>query len=125
MPAGDAGQVSAIARAWDTHVRFGVEHPAFYAHIYARVEPGYRCGVVSVVERMLLESLERSRSRLSIAPEQAAQMILAASTGVILTLISEMDSEPNWELSERVRDAVLDAITVAGGAQEGGDQGVR
>ncbi|RWZ68134.1 TetR/AcrR family transcriptional regulator [Labedella populi] len=117
VPAGQAGQISAIARAWDTHVRFGVEHPAFYAHIYARVEPGYRCGVVSVVEQMLLETLEQARSLLSVPPALAARMILAASTGVIMTLISELDGAPDWELSERVRDAILDSITVPSGSR--------
>ncbi|RCG32774.1 TetR/AcrR family transcriptional regulator [Sphaerisporangium album] len=116
-PADEAGRISAIARAWDTHVRFGVEHPAFYAHIYARVEPGYRCGVVSVVEQMLLEALERARSVLAVDPAQAARMILAASTGVILTLISELDGDPHWELSERVRDAILDSLVISGGAR--------
>ncbi|UMG94403.1 TetR/AcrR family transcriptional regulator [Nocardioides sp. TF02-7] len=102
-PALTGDPVAAVARAWDTHVRFGVEHPAFYAHLYARVEPGYRCGVVSQVELMLLSALERVADRLSAPPAEAAKAILAASSGVVITMIGELDGEPDWGLSDRVR----------------------
>lgn len=98
---------SALADAWDAHVQFAVTHPAFYAHIYGRVEPGYKCGVVSRVEHMLLAALEPLAGRLSVRPEEAAKAIVAASSGVALTMISELDGEPDWRLSARVRDAVL------------------
>lgn len=124
-PADEAGRISAVARAWDTHVRFGVKHPGFYAHIYARVEPGYRCGLVAVVEQMLLDALQQTRSLLTVSPGEAAKMILAASTGVTMTLISELDGDPDWQLSERVRDALLASITAPSDARRNGVHAVR
>ena len=106
---------STIASAWDNHVRFGVEHPAFYAHIYGRVEPGYKCGVVSLVEATLHATFSRHADQLAVPPSDATQMVLAATTGVIITLIGNLDapSSPDYALSDRVRDAVLDAVIAA------------
>ncbi|MFI2380577.1 TetR/AcrR family transcriptional regulator [Streptomyces sp. NPDC018964] len=102
--------IQAIAQAWDTHVRFGVEHPAFYAHLYARVEPGYKCGVVSQVELMLFNVLEGAADQLVLPPADAAKTILAASSGVVITMISELNGTVDWSLSDRVRDAILASL---------------
>ncbi|MEV6595200.1 TetR/AcrR family transcriptional regulator [Streptomyces acidicola] len=102
--------IEAVARAWDMHVRFGVEHPAFYAHLYARVEPGYKCGVVSQVELMLLSSLEGAVGQLTVSPADAAKTILAASSGVVITMIGELDGTVDWALSDRTRDAILKSL---------------
>lgn len=104
---------STIAAAWDAHVRFGVEHPAFYAHIYGRVEPGYRCGVLDLVEATLRSALGSDGISLTLPASDATKMILAATSGVIITLIGELDPkrpDPDYALSTRVRDAILDTI---------------
>ena len=103
-----------IRDAWDLHVRFGVENPSFYTLIYGRAAPGRPCAVVAAVEAMILEALQplaRAR-RLRVAPERAAREILAASTGVVLTLIVTGE-DPS--LSDDVRDALLARIVVAEG----------
>lgn len=115
----------AIRDGWDIHVRFGVEHPTFYAYIYARATTGARCGVVSDVEAMLLKALEPAARQglLTVTPAVAAAEILAASTGVIMTLITTPEAERDPLLSTRVRDAIRAAVTVQH-AQEGGGQSV-
>lgn len=104
-----------IRQAWDLHVRYGLEHPAFYGLIYGRVTPGEPCGVVAEVEAVILRALQPAAAagRLRVAPERAAREILAASTGVVLTLITTGD-DPS--LSDDVRDAVLARITTSGQA---------
>jgi AcrR family transcriptional regulator len=103
-----------IRRGWDLHVRYGLEHPAFYGLIYGRVTPGEPCGVVAEVEAMILRALQPAAAagRLRVTPERAAREILAASTGVVLTLITT-GADPS--LSEDVRDALLARITTSGG----------
>jgi AcrR family transcriptional regulator len=102
-----------IRQGWDMHVQFGLQHPAFYAYIYGRVERGKRCGVVDEVQAMLLRALEPAarQGRLTISPSDAAAQILAASSGVILALITDPADEPDLTLSHRVRDAILDSVT--------------
>jgi AcrR family transcriptional regulator len=113
--------IEQIRQGWDIHVRFGLAHPAFYAHIYGHVERGKQCGVVADVELMLLQALEPAarRGRLSVTPAAAAAQILAASSGVVLALITDPSDEPDMSLSERVRDAMLSSITVPAASRAG------
>ncbi|MCO1660104.1 TetR/AcrR family transcriptional regulator [Pseudonocardia humida] len=104
--------IAAVRDGWDAHVRFGVEHPAFYAHIYGRVQRGRRCGVVGEVEAMILRTLEPAAraGRLTVPATAAAADILAASSGVTLALITTGADEVDWAMSARVRDAVLASV---------------
>lgn len=102
-----------IRDGWDLHVRYGLENPYFYALIYGRAVPGQPCGVVAEVEAMILQALQPAarERRLRVAPEQAAREILAASTGVVLTLITDSPEHVDLSLSDDVRDAILERIT--------------
>ncbi|MEZ0075539.1 TetR/AcrR family transcriptional regulator [Planotetraspora sp. GP83] len=108
-----ADPIEEIRQGWDIHVEFGLQHPASYAHIYGRVERGKRCGVVAEVEAMLLQALAPAarQGRLAVTPADAAAEVLAASSGVILTLITQPEDAVDPGLSTRVRDAILDSIT--------------
>jgi AcrR family transcriptional regulator len=102
-----------IRRGWDLHVRYGIENPNFYSRIYGRAVPGQPCGVVAEVEAMILEALRpaAAQRRLRVPPEHAARQILAASTGVVLTLISQPPETIDLALSDDVRDAILARIS--------------
>ncbi|MFA4929542.1 MAG: TetR/AcrR family transcriptional regulator, partial [Patulibacter sp.] len=108
----DGDPIDDVQRGWDLHVRFGIENPAFYVRVYGRAVPGQPCGVVAEVEAMILKTLEPAarQGRLRVAPQHAARQILAASTGVVLTLISSADGGADRDLSDAVRDAVLARI---------------
>ncbi|OEV30192.1 hypothetical protein AN219_12300 [Streptomyces nanshensis] len=116
-PVGSDGgdPLGAVREGWDAHVRFGVEHPAFYSYIYGRPRRGERCGVVSDVEAMILGTLEplASQGRLSVPAADAAAQILAASSGVTLALIMSSGEVSDWSMSARVRDAVLRSVTAS------------
>ena len=114
-PSGDP--IADIREGWDTHVRFGLEYPGFYALIYGRVRPGVPCAVVADVEAMILDALQPAarQGRLRVSPREAAAHIVAASSGVTLALIQQPPGHRDPTLSDRVRDGVLAAITVDGG----------
>jgi AcrR family transcriptional regulator len=103
-----------LREGWDLHVRYGLENPSFYGLIYGRAVPGKPCGVVAEVEAMILRALEPAarEGRLRVPAQRAAREILAASTGVVLTLIT---SGEDPSLSEEVREAVLARIVTAPG----------
>jgi AcrR family transcriptional regulator len=113
-PSGDP--IADIREGWDTHVRFGLEYPEFYALIYGRVRPGSPCAVIADVEAMILDALQPAagRGQLRVSPQDAASHIVAASSGVTLALIQQPPEQRDLTLSERVRDGVLAAIAVAG-----------
>lgn len=114
--AGASGDpIDDIREGWDLHVRYGLENPTFYGLVYGRAIPGKPCGVVAEVEAMILRALQPAAraGRLRVPAEQAAREILAASTGVVLTLITQPDGD--LALSDEVRDAVLGRIVTADG----------
>ena len=80
-----------IRAGWDSHVAFGLEYPGAYAHIYGNVKPGVPCGVTEDVRAHLLEALQPAaiQGRLRVSPAEAATRILAACSGVTLTLIQQ------------------------------------
>lgn len=114
-----ADPLSVIREGWDRHVLFGLQHPTFYVHVYGNVRPGLPCGVIREVEAMVLEALApAARSgQLVIDPATAAREIVAASSGVILTLIQQPEEERDLELSHRVRDAILRSLMPESGAE--------
>jgi AcrR family transcriptional regulator len=109
---GTTDPIDDVREGWDNHVAFGLEFRSAYAHIYGNVTPGVRCGVADDVRAHLLEALEPAaqQGRLRVSPAEAAAHILAASSGVTLTLIQQPASERDLSLSDRVRDSVLAAI---------------
>jgi AcrR family transcriptional regulator len=112
---GAADPIEAIREGWDLHVGFGLENPMFSTLVYGRAIPGRPCAVVADVEAMVLETLRpaAAQGRLRVAPEQAAAQIVAASSGVLMTLITQPPEAVDLGLSGQVRDAILAAITTA------------
>ncbi len=106
-----------LRAGWDRHVRFGLEHPAFYGLLYGRAEPGRPCAVTAPAHAALRERMsEAARSGLLKVPAQdAAEQVLAANVGVTLTLITQ--PEPDFALSERVREAALAGVLHTGSAE--------
>jgi AcrR family transcriptional regulator len=117
---GPRDPIADLREGWDDHIRFGLENPNFSALIYGRVIPGRPCGVVADVEAMILETLRPAarEGRLRVAPEQAAAQIVAASSGVVMALITQPAGEVDLALSDAVRDAVLARITVTPGPDD-------
>jgi hypothetical protein len=102
-----------VRAGWDSHVAFGLEFPGAYAHIYGNVKPGVPCGVTEDVRAHLLEALQPAaiQGRLLVSPAEAATRILAACSGVTLTLIQQPPVERDLGLSERMRESVLASIS--------------
>ncbi|GAA0618782.1 TetR/AcrR family transcriptional regulator [Kribbella sandramycini] len=96
-----------LREGWDKHVRFGLEHPSFYALLYGRAEPGKPCAVTAPAHAALRERFSEAATKglLKVPAEDAAQQLFAANIGVTLMLITQ--PVPDFGLSERVREAAL------------------
>ncbi|GGM71452.1 TetR family transcriptional regulator [Lentzea pudingi] len=99
-----------LREGWDKHVRFGLEHPSFYGLLYGRAEPGKPCAVTAPAHAALKDRFTEAAAKglLKVPADDAAEQVLAANVGVTLTLISQ--PEPDFALSERVRDAALAGV---------------
>jgi len=93
-----------VARGWDLHVSFGLEHPGLYVLMYGGGRPQPPEGR-SILAAMLGRAAAAGRLRVPV--ETAVEVVSAASVGITLRLIAESDPD----LSARVRDRVLAAIS--------------
>lgn len=123
-PNGDA--VNDLRAGWDNHVRYGLDHPAFYVLLYGRIAPGRPCKVTGVAETRLRALVERlDRDGLLLVPvEEAVQQIVAANVGVTLQLIAEPAGTADLALSSALRENVLSGViaaSVLGGAARDDD----
>ncbi|MFJ8618587.1 TetR/AcrR family transcriptional regulator [Streptomyces clavifer] len=103
--------VEDLRNGWDSHVEFALRNPNLYRLMNS---PAMRTPPASAAEshRILTRDLERAaeQGRLRIAPGLAAQMIMSATTGVALMLVSRPGTFSDAGTSTRVRDAVHAAV---------------
>ncbi|WP_327399169.1 TetR/AcrR family transcriptional regulator [Streptomyces sp. NBC_01288] len=100
-----------LLAGWNSHVAFALGHPNAYKLMFA---PALRSTPEAAQEalRILRAVLERlaAQGRMRIAPGIAAQMVMTATTGVALALITRPELYPDAGLSTLVRDAMVQAI---------------
>jgi AcrR family transcriptional regulator len=119
-----ADPVADLRNGWDTHIAFAVAHPAVYRLMYS---PALATVPNAAQEALglLRETLRRcaEAGRLRVAPEVAAQAVMAATVGVALSMVSQPRVYDDPDLSVRVRDAlhawILDPDTGGAGPAEG------
>jgi len=106
--------VADMRRGWDAHVDFGLRHPAFYLLMYGPNRPGRRPLAANQATEQLRGFLDRTASAgcLRIAPALAGELLLAGVTGVTLTLVSTPAQERDLQVSTKMRDSVIAALTV-------------
>jgi len=105
--------VQDLRDGWDTHVDFGLTHPAHYLLMYGRRVPGKISPAAQRSADRLRLLVERiaAAGRLTVTVETAAAMIHSAGSGLTLHLIDIPPEERDPELPGRLREAVLSAVT--------------
>jgi AcrR family transcriptional regulator len=104
--------VEDMRRGWDMHVEFGLGHPAFYLLMFGADRPGRRPPAAQEAHDLLLKFLDRvaAAGRLRVPPALAAQLSMAAVTGVTLSLIGTPAEDRDPEISPRMRDILIDSL---------------
>lgn len=120
-PSGDP--LADLRAGWNTHVDFGLDHPAFYTLMYgqplrqeqppAALEA--RAGLLGLVSRAHAEGL------VHVEPDRAADIVLAANVGVTLGLIAAEPSARDRATADALFDAVLRRLTQAPADDRGQD----
>ncbi len=135
LPRGD-DPVRALRDAWDLHVRFGLEQPAYYTLVYGRPRPGRlsRAGREAVAELEAMITQVAAAGRLRMSVERAAALMHSAGMGTILRLISTPPELRDLDAADATRDVVIAALTapaaeapapVAGGGTAGAAMALR
>jgi len=103
-----------IRAGWDNHLEFARENPNFYKLMWS---PGVSADSAAFREayQMLYDRLElgASRGQLRVSVETAARMVMSATTGAALSLISQSDLYGDPGFVTQLREAVIAAVTVA------------
>lgn len=105
--------VEDLRTGWDLHVEFGLEHPAHYLLMYGQPAPGRQVAAAQRATQRLHVLVGRiaEAGRLAVSVKTGAEMIHAAGVGVTLTLIGTAPEDRDSDLSRRLRDATVNAIT--------------
>ena len=98
--------IERLRNGWDSHNAWGLAHPAYYRVIFSPAATGSAAAVEAMaILRSHLDACAEA-GLLRIAPDVAAQMIMAANVGVTLMQISRPGLYPDPGLSTRVRDSL-------------------
>src|ERR1700722_850972 len=102
-----------VRAGWDNHLEFARENPSFYKLMWS---PAVAANSRAVREayQMLYDRLElgAGRGQLRLSAETAARIVLSATTGAALSLISAPDLYGDGAFATQLREAVIAWITV-------------
>ncbi|MBG7702402.1 TetR/AcrR family transcriptional regulator [Streptomyces sp. MC1] len=113
----DEDPVRMLRDAWDLHVAFGLEHPAYYTLVYGRVRPGHlpRAGRRAAADLRKMITRVAAAGRLRMGVQRATDVLHAVGVGTILTLIGTPPGERDPRTAESAREMVIDALTLPSG----------
>jgi AcrR family transcriptional regulator len=105
--------VGDLSATWDLHIAFALKNRAVYRMAYAPSLAEVPAGVEEA-RQLLVQRLVRCAEggRLTTTPNEAAQVMMAAATGVALSLITQPSTFDYPALSQQVRDSVLRELLI-------------
>src|ERR1700728_1542880 len=102
-----------VRAGWNNHLQFARENPSFYKLMWS---PAVAASSSAVREayQMLYDRLElgAGRGQLRLSAEAASRIVLSATTGAALSLISQPDLYGDGTFATQLREAVIAWITV-------------
>src|SRR5580704_15965287 len=105
-----------VRAGWDNHLQFARENPSFYKLMWSPTVAA-NSRAVREAYQMLYDRLElgASRGQLRMSAQTASRVVLSATTGAALSLISQPDLYGDGSFATELREAVIAWITVPPG----------
>ncbi|WP_410667518.1 TetR/AcrR family transcriptional regulator [Amycolatopsis sp. cmx-4-68] len=106
---GSDDPVADLRAGWDAHLAFGLANPALFGLLVApgRASPAAEAGL-AVLRARVRRIAEAGRLR--VPERRAAELVHAAGTGAVLTLLASPPEDRDPGLADALLDAVLRAI---------------
>jgi AcrR family transcriptional regulator len=102
-----------IRAGWNNHVEFAVKNPNFYRLMWS---PGVAPNSVALREahRLLYDRMKlgASRGQLRVSPAMAARIVMSATVGAALALITQPEHYTDDSFSKQLLEAVIAFVTV-------------
>lgn len=109
-----------IRAGWDNHIEFARENPNFYKLMWS---PAVSANSAAFREayQMLHDRLDlgAGRGQLRLSADTAARMVMSATTGAALSVISQPDLYGDPTFVTQLREAVIAAVTTGEDRQAG------
>jgi AcrR family transcriptional regulator len=108
----DADPVESLRAGWELHVGFGLANPALFrlTHTTLRTSEGQAVAATGVgILRARVHRVAEA-GRLRVTERQAVDLIRAAGTGVVFTLIDQAEDERDDTLADTAWESVCAAI---------------
>lgn len=102
-----------LRTGWNVHIEFALQHPGHYLLMYGGHDPAPSNPALEKAEdrlRMLIARIAEA-GRLTVSVGTAASMVGACGRGVALRLIGTPTEQRDLDVSQRVREASIGAIT--------------
>lgn len=96
---------------WDSHVAFALDHPHAYRLLFGTsLSVPAEAGQEAM--RLLQDNLNRlaAQGRLRVTPEEAARIVMAANTGIALSLLLRGQQYPDKQVSTAMRHTVYGSL---------------
>lgn len=102
-----------LRHGWDRHTAFALAHPHAYRLLFGASLSRTPEAPMEAMEilRAILERLA-VQGRLRVSPDQAAQIIMAANSGIALSLILRSEDYSDLSISTLTRDAIFGALII-------------
>jgi AcrR family transcriptional regulator len=96
---------------WDSHVAFALDHPHAYRLLFG-TSMSVPAEAGKEAMRLLQDNLDRlaAQGRLTVTPEDAARIVMAANTGIALSLLLRGHQYPDQEISTATRNTVYRSL---------------
>ena len=111
----DAGDpVRGLRAGWELHVGFGVANPALFRLMHTAVQTADGRAIIESGIRVLRERvrLVARAGRLRVTQKRAVELIHAAGTGVVFTLINQPEGDRDDSLADLAWESVCMTILV-------------
>jgi AcrR family transcriptional regulator len=108
----DADPVESLHAGWELHVGFGLANPALFRLMHAALRTPEGRAVVATGIGVLRARVHRvaEAGRLRVTERRAVELIQAAGTGVVFTLIDQPDDERDDTLADTAWESVCATI---------------
>lgn len=107
--------VDDLRAGWDEHVAFGLANPEVYTLVYRQQRDGDLPPAALAAAAVLDDHIRRIAQvgRLAVPERRAAQLVHAAGSGTVLSLIATPAGQRDRKLSALAREAVVTAISIS------------
>jgi AcrR family transcriptional regulator len=115
----DADPVEGLRAGWELHVGFGLAHPELFRLMHTALRTPDGRAIAAAGAGVLRARVHRvaEAGRLRVTERRAVELIRAAGTGVVFTLIDQAEDERDGALADTAWDSVCAAILTDASAE--------